>query len=66
MTAGTSTAIELGAALFGVIGTMLLAINGQPVKGVEQVREVLAKHPKHVALLVSRDGQQIFVPVDIG
>lgn len=29
MTAGTSTAIELGAALFGVIGTMLLAINGR-------------------------------------
>ncbi|RVT50842.1 DegQ family serine endoprotease [Rubrivivax albus] len=47
-------------------GDVLLAINGQPVKGVEQVREVLAKHPKHVALLVSRDGQQIFVPVDIG
>ncbi|MCB1996030.1 MAG: PDZ domain-containing protein, partial [Rhodoferax sp.] len=47
-------------------GDVLLAINGQPVKGVEQVREVMAKHPKHVALLVSRDGQQIFVPVDIG
>jgi serine protease Do len=36
------------------------------VRNVEQVREALAKHPKHVALLVQRDGQQIFVPVQLG
>jgi serine protease Do len=47
-------------------GDVLLAINGQPVKGIEQVRNALKQHPKHVALLVSRDGQQIFVPVDLG
>jgi serine protease Do len=47
-------------------GDVLLALNGRPVNGVDQVREVLRKHPKHVALLVERDGQQIFVPVEIG
>jgi serine protease Do len=47
-------------------GDVLLAINGQPLQGVEQVRQVLKQHPKQVALLVSRDGQQIFVPVDLG
>jgi len=30
------------------------------------VREALSKHPKHVALLIDRDGQRIFVPVDLG
>lgn len=47
-------------------GDVLLAINGKPVKGIEQVRDVLKQKPRHVALLVSRDGQQIFVPVDLG
>ena len=47
-------------------GDVLLALNGRPVQSVEQVREALRQHPKHVALLVSRDGQQIFVPVNLG
>ncbi len=47
-------------------GDVLLAINGHPVQGVEQVRDALKQHPKTVALLVSRDGQQIFVPVNLG
>jgi serine protease Do len=47
-------------------GDVLLAINGRPVQGIDQVREALRAHPKHVALLVARDGQQIFVPVDLG
>jgi len=36
------------------------------VQSVVQVRAALRQHPKHVALLVSRDGQQIFVPVNLG
>ncbi len=47
-------------------GDVLLALNGKPVRGIEQVREVLRAHPKSVALLVVRDGQQIFVPVSLG
>jgi serine protease Do len=47
-------------------GDVLLALNGKPVSRVEQVREALRSHPKQVALLVSRDGQQIFVPVRAG
>ena len=47
-------------------GDVLLALNGKPVQRVEQVREALRAHPKSVALLVMRDGQQIFVPVSLG
>jgi serine protease Do len=47
-------------------GDVLLALNGKPVQGVEQVRELLKSKPRHVALLIARDGQQIFVPVELG
>jgi serine protease Do len=47
-------------------GDVLLALNGKPVRGIEQVREVMRGKPKSVALLVVRDGQQIFVPVNLG
>ncbi len=47
-------------------GDVLLALNGKPVGSVEQVRDALRSKPRHVALLVSRDGQQIFVPVELG
>jgi serine protease Do len=47
-------------------GDVLLALNGKPVQSIEQVRELLKGNPKHMALLVSREGQQIFVPVTLG
>jgi len=47
-------------------GDVLLALNGKLVQDVEQVRAALKSNPKQVALLVSRDGQQIFVPVRLG
>ena len=47
-------------------GDLLLAINGKPVSSIEQVRGVLKSQPKSVALLVQRQGQQIFVPVPLG
>ncbi len=47
-------------------GDVLLAINGRPVQGMEQVQAVLKTQPKTVALLVWRAGQQVFVPVDLG
>jgi serine protease Do len=55
------------AALAGVQpGDVVLAINGTPAKTVEQVREVVAKADKSVALLIQRDGDRIFVPVRLG
>ncbi|HRY87358.1 MAG: Do family serine endopeptidase [Rubrivivax sp.] len=47
-------------------GDVLLAVNGKPVNSIEQVREVLKGKPKSVALLVQRDGNQLFVPVPLG
>jgi len=47
-------------------GDVLLALNGKPVRSVDQVREAMRGHPKQVALLVERDGRQIFVPVEAG
>ena len=47
-------------------GDVLLAMNGKPVQSVEQVRDALKGKPDSVALLVARDGQQIFVPVRLG
>ena len=46
-------------------GDVVLAINGQPATSVEQMRAVLAKSGKSVALLIERDGQQLFVPVPL-
>jgi serine protease Do len=55
------------AALAGVQpGDVLVAVNGSPVTSIEQVRAVMAKSNKSVALLIQRDGNKIFVPVRIG
>ena len=55
------------AALAGVEpGDVLLAINGTPAKSLDQVREAVAKSGKSVALLIERDGNRIFVPVQLG
>ena len=48
------------------VGDVLLAINGKPVTSVDQIKGVLNGKPKSVALLVQRDGNQIFVPVPLG
>ncbi len=47
-------------------GDVLIAINGKPVTSVDQVRSIVANKPKSVALLVERDGERIFVPVNLG
>jgi serine protease Do len=47
-------------------GDVLLAINGKPVRSMEQIKLVLQGKPKSVALLVQRDGDNIFVPVNLG
>ncbi len=47
-------------------GDVLVAINGKPVTSLEQVKSVMSGKPKSVALLVERDGERIFVPVNLG
>ncbi|MES2972737.1 MAG: DegQ family serine endoprotease [Pseudomonadota bacterium] len=47
-------------------GDVLLAINGTPVKSVEQVRTLVGKSGKSVALLIRRGDDRIFVPVPVG
>lgn len=47
-------------------GDVLLAVNGKPVKSVEEVRAVLKGKPRNVALLIQRDGEQLFVPIRLG
>ncbi len=47
-------------------GDMILSFNGTPVKSPGQLKQLLAKAGKHVALLVQRDETKIFVPVDLG
>jgi serine protease Do len=55
------------AALAGVqAGDVLLAVNGAPVQSLDQVRALVAKSDKSVALLIERDGSRIFVPVRLG
>jgi serine protease Do len=45
---------------------VLLALNGKPVQDIAEARAAMKDSPKQVALLVARDGQQIFVPVRLG
>jgi len=47
-------------------GDLLLAVNGTPVQSVEQLRSLVAKSGKTMALLIQRDEGKIFVPVDLG
>lgn len=47
-------------------GDVVLALNGKPVDSAEQIRRLLDQHPKHMALLIQRDEQRIFVPIKLG
>jgi len=47
-------------------GDVVLAVNGKPVASLDEVKAILAAKPKRVALLVWRDGERIFVPVNLG
>ena len=47
-------------------GDVILAVNGNPVTSVAQLRALVARAGKHVALLIQREDAKIFVPVDLG
>ncbi|MDD0815608.1 Do family serine endopeptidase [Curvibacter sp. HBC28] len=47
-------------------GDVLLAVNGTPVRSVEQVRAAVAPSDKSVALLIQRGEDRIFMPLRLG
>ncbi|HRD91501.1 MAG TPA: Do family serine endopeptidase, partial [Accumulibacter sp.] len=47
-------------------GDVVLSLNGQPVGDVAQLRALLDKSGRTIALLIERDDAKIFVPVDLG
>ncbi|MES2259107.1 MAG: DegQ family serine endoprotease [Pseudomonadota bacterium] len=57
-----------GAAAYAGVqpGDVLLSVNGRAVNSVEQVRDVVAKSDKSVALLIQRGDDKIFIPVRLG
>ena len=54
------------AALAGVQpGDVVLSMNGKPIESAEQMRDTLEQKPARVALLIQRDSQRIFVPINL-
>ena len=47
-------------------GDVIVSVNRTPVKSPEQLKELIGKAGKTVALLVQRDDARIFIPVTIG
>jgi serine protease Do len=47
-------------------GDVIVAVNNTPVKNPEQLKELIAKAGKTVALLVQREDARIFIPVTLG
>ena len=47
-------------------GDVILAVNGHPLKTAGQLRDWVAKADKHVALLVRRHDEKLYVAVDLG
>ena len=47
-------------------GDVILSVNGTPVKSLEEMRALIGKAGKHVALLVQREDVRMFVSVPLG
>jgi len=47
-------------------GDIVLSINGEPVASPDQLRSLVTKAGKHIAVLVERDDARIFIPIDLG
>ena len=59
--------VSVAAARAGIqAGDLVLSFNGNAVTTVDELRTHLDKAGKRVALLIQRDGQQLFVPLDLG
>jgi serine protease Do len=47
-------------------GDVILGVNNQPVRTVEQLRQLVDKSQGNVALLVQREDAKIYVPIKVG
>jgi len=47
-------------------GDVILSLNGTPVTSPDQMKNLLSKSGKHVAVLVQRENMKTFVPIDLG
>ena len=47
-------------------GDVIVAVNGQPTRSVDELRKQVNDSKGKLAVLVERQGQRVFVPVDIG
>jgi len=47
-------------------GDIVVAANGAPVSSVEDLRSAVEKSKSHIALLVQRGENRLFVPVRVG
>ena len=47
-------------------GDVILSVNNTPVKTGEQLRELIQKAGKRVALLVQREDAKLYVPIELG
>ena len=47
-------------------GDVVLSVNGEPVSSVEQLRSLVGKASKRVALLIQRQDVKLFVPIELG
>lgn len=48
------------------VGDRLMAINAEPVKSVDQARQLAERPGKSVALLLLREGSRVYVPLRLG
>jgi serine protease Do len=47
-------------------GDVILSVNGEKVASVSQLRTLIEKGGKRLALQVMRDDQKLFVPINLG
>ena len=47
-------------------GDIVLSVNGERITGTEQLRDLVTKAGKRIAVLVERGDARIFIPVDLG
>jgi len=46
-------------------GDIIVALNGTNISGIGQLKELVAKSNRHIALLILRGDSKIFVPIDL-
>ena len=46
-------------------GDIIINVNGEAVSSGAKLKSLVESHKKHVALLIQRNGQKMFVPVDV-